>query len=154
MARKRGKESSLQGFEAELRAPDKVGQDVRLPSLSQIPARLQGYSFKFTPVLPLLSATGEEVFTSGHFSHLHDLLCRRFGGISAASSASHPPLYGYYQPTKGGALVKDYHTQLVVYSAPVDAANHFFAKLKAILRVAPLQAQDEILIERIDAMLI
>ncbi|MCI0737476.1 MAG: hypothetical protein L0Y72_00430, partial [Gemmataceae bacterium] len=140
---------SLERFEAQLRALDEqLDQNLRLPSLGETPPCLRGYCFKYSILLPLLSATGAEVFTSDHLAYLFSILCRRFAGFSAASSTSHPPLYGFYQPIEGNLPEKDYHTQLVVYAAPLEAANHFFAELKRILRAAPLQPQEEILIER------
>jgi hypothetical protein len=110
------------------------------------PPRLQGHAFRFKIVLPILSQTGEEVFTADHLIVLHDLLNRRCGGSMASASGTSPTWYGSYQPQPEAESVKDYNTVFYVYTRQIDAADRFFGLLKTILKKAG--KQDEILIER------
>jgi hypothetical protein len=127
---------------------DRIGDELRLPSLSQSPPRLQGHAYRFKVVLPILSEKGEEIFTDYHLRLLYELFDRRFGGSLASASVAHPPWHGSYLPESGTESVKDYHTVLYVYARPIDAADRFFQILKSILKTAGLMAQDEVLIER------
>jgi hypothetical protein len=132
----------------DLAALDTVEEDLRLPSLSLDPPRLQGYAYRYKIVLPLLSGTGEEVFTDYHLGILFDLFERRCGGSLASASVVHPTWYGSYRPEPGAEPVKDYHSIIYVYTRQTDAADRFFSLLKTILKKAGFQAQDEILMER------
>jgi hypothetical protein len=131
-----------------------VSEDLRVPSLALDPPRLQGHAFRFTIVLPLLSQTGEVVYTSDHLRRLVEALDRRCGGILASSSLSHPTWYGSYVPEPGAEPVKDYHTILYIYTRQTDAADRFFQLLKTILKTAGLQEQEEILVERTPVWLV
>jgi hypothetical protein len=128
-------------------------EDLILPSLRERPARVQGHAFRFFLVLPLYTAEGRGVFTNEHVSCLLALFNTRFGGSLASSSRSGAPFFGEYQP--GGTIpVRDYHTVIFVYANPVEASDRFFHELKAILRRAPLIAQEEILVERSEVFLV
>jgi hypothetical protein len=127
---------------------DSISEDLRLPSLSLDPPRLEGFAYRYKIVLPLLSADGEEVFTDHHLSILFDLFERRCGGSLASSSTAHPPWYGSYRPDPESVPVKDYHTVIYVYTRPIDPADRLFQLLKTALKKAGSQEQDEILMER------
>jgi hypothetical protein len=125
-----------------------VSEDLRVPSLLLHPPRLEGYAYRYKIVLPLLSASGEEVFTEEHLLALFDMFERRCGGSLASSGVAHPAWYGSYRPDPGAAPVKDYHTVIYVYTRPIDAADRFFQLLKSMLKIAGFQEQEEILMER------
>jgi hypothetical protein len=105
-------------------------------------------------VLPLLSASGEEVFTDFHMRILHELFDRRCGGCLASASVAHPSWYGSYRPDPQSEPVKDYHCIIYVYTRQTDAADRFFQILKSMLRKAGFQPQEEILIERTPVWLV
>jgi len=128
--------------------------DLHVPSLSLAPPQLHGHAYRFMIVLPLLSQTGEAVFTELHLQRLHRLLDHRFGGVLASSSIAHPTWYGSYLPKANGDPVKDYHCVMYVYTRQTDAADRFFQNLKTILKTAGFQEQDEILIERAPVWLV
>ncbi len=125
---------------------DAIVQDLRVPSLNNSPPRLEGFAYRFAIVFPLLSETGEEVFSQYHLYPLLDLFNRRFGGCLASSSLAYPSWFGSYLSSPEVRPVKDYHTLIYVYTKQVDAADRFFQLLKVILKRAGFQ--DEILIER------
>ena len=127
---------------------ESVREDLRLPSLLLDPPRVEGYAYRYKIVLPLLSASGEEVFTDHHLAILFDLFERRCGGSLASSSIAHPPWYGSYRPDPAASPVKDYHTVIYVYTRPIDAADRLFQLLKSVLKKAGFQEQEEILMER------
>lgn len=131
-----------------------VIEDLRLPTLALDPPRLEGYVYRFKIVLPLLSATGEAVFTEDHLVLLYDLFDERFGGMLASTSTAQPAWYGSYRPEPDAETVKDHHCILYVYTRQIDAADHFFQLLKSWLKTAGLQEQDEILIERTPVWLV
>jgi len=131
---------------------DSITEDLRLASLSRKPPALQGHAYRFKIVLPLLSQTGEEVFSVHQLTALHELLDHRFGGSLASSNVASPTWYGSYAPESGTQPVKDYHCILYVYTRPIDAADRFFQILKSILKQAGLQ--DEVLIERVPVWLV
>ncbi len=103
--------------------------------------------------MPLYSADGRPVYTDEHLRQLDLLFDARFGGCLVASSRSGAPFFGEYQP-EGTDPVRDYHTIMIVYANPIEPSDRFFQELKAILKVAPLIAQDEILIERTEVFLV
>jgi hypothetical protein len=125
-----------------------VEEDLRLPTLLLDPPRLEGYAYRFKIVLPLLSASGEVVFTDDHLSILHDLFERRCGGSLTSAGVAYPAWYGSYRPDPDAAPVKDYHSVLYIYTRPIDAADRFFQLLKSVLKKAGFQEQEEILMER------
>jgi hypothetical protein len=127
-----------------------VDEEIRLPSLCERPARVQGYAFRFFLVLPLYTATGNRVFTDEHITQLLAVFDNRFGGCLATSSRSGAPFFGEYLP-EGTVPVRDYHTVIIVYASPSD---RFFRELKLILRAAPLVEQEEILVERSEVYLL
>ncbi|MCI0458533.1 MAG: hypothetical protein L0Z62_16340 [Gemmataceae bacterium] len=135
-------------------ALDAVTEELRLPSLLQTPPRVQGHAYRFMIVLPLLSETGEVVFTDDHLRALHELLGRRCGGSLASSSLTHPAWHGSYRPDPEAESVSvtDSHTIFYVYTRQTDAADRFFGLLKAALKKAG--GQDEILIERAPVWLV
>src|ERR1700677_4284542 len=133
---------------------DSVGEDLRLPSLLLDPPRVEGFAYRYKIVLPLLSVSGDVVFTQPHLLSLFDLFERRCGGSLASSDVSHPAWYGSYRPDPGEPPVKDYHSVLYVYTRPIDAADRFFQLLKAVLKRAGFQKQEEILIERCPVWLV
>lgn len=125
-----------------------VQEDLRLRSLLLDPPRLEGYVYRYKIVLPLLSASGEEVFTESHLLILFDLFELRCGGSLASSGVAHPAWYGSYRPDPNAAPVKDYHTVIYVYTRPIDGADRLFQLLKTVLKKAGYQEQEEILMER------
>ena len=152
MARKQNK---LEWFQAELNAlHESIPETLRLASLGE--NRLEGFAALFTIVLPLLNASGEPVFTPVIVSELVRALNSRFGGCLIPSSSSHPPYWGLWQPAEGPATepVKDYVTIVQVFANPIEPTNHFFVRLKQVLKVAGKIEQQEILISRIDCRLI
>lgn len=138
----------------DLSALASVAGDLRLPSLLLDPPRVEGYAYRFTIVLPLLSASGDAVFADYHLSALHDLFDERFGGSLTSSSVAHPAWYGTYRPSPDEPPVKDYHSIFYIYTRPTDAADRFFQLLKSLLKKAGLQEQDEILMERAPVWLV
>jgi hypothetical protein len=128
-------------------------EDLSLPSLRERPARVQGHAYRFFLVLPLYSAEGYPVFTDEHLGQLDLLFDTRFGGCLVASSRSGAPFFGEYQPD-GADPVRDYHTIMIVYANAIEPSDRFFRELKPILKMAPLIAQDEILIERSEVFLV
>jgi hypothetical protein len=127
---------------------ESVSEDLRVPSLLLDPPRLEGYVYRYKIVLPLLSASGEEVFTEHHLLILFDLFERRCGGSLASSGVAHPGWFGSYRPSADMPPVKDYHTVIYVYTRPIDAADRLFQLLKSVLKKAGYQEQEEILMER------
>jgi hypothetical protein len=123
-----------------------VQEDLRVPSLLLDPPRLEGYVYRYKIILPLLSSSGEEVFTESHLLTLFDLFERRCGSSLASSGVAHPAWYGSYRPDPTAAPVKDYHTVIYVYTRPIDAADRLFQLLKTLLKKAGYQ--EEILMER------
>jgi len=109
---------------------------------------VEGYAYRYKSVLPLLSASGEAVFTDHHLLILFDLFELRCGGSLASSGVAHPAWYGSYRPDPSAAPVKDYHTIVYVYTRPIDAADRFFQLLKSVLKKGSFQEQEEILMER------
>ena len=81
MARRRRKEPT---FEQLLTALESVPPGDLRPAL-------QGYAYRFTLVLPLLSDTGKEVFSGLQCALLSRLFNRRFGGYLASAREGHPP---------------------------------------------------------------
>jgi hypothetical protein len=77
-----------------------VTEDLRLPSLTLDPPRVEGYAYRFTIVLPLLSAGGEVVFAPEHVADLHVLFTERFGGSLASSGVAHPSGTARTSPTR------------------------------------------------------
>ena len=104
-------------------------------------------------MLPLFAGDGKPVFTKDHIGRLVFEFDIRFGGSLASASLSGAPFVGEYLP-EGTTPVRDHHTVLYVYANPIEPSDHFFQKLKEILRRAPLIPQDEILIERSEAFLV
>lgn len=131
-----------------------VVEELRLPSLAQDPPRLEGYAYRFKIVLPLLSATGEPVFTDDHLLLLHELFDERFGGSLASTGTAQPAWYGSYRPEPEAETITDYHCVMYVYTRQIEAADRFFQLLKSWLKTAGLQEQDEILIERAPVWLV
>ena len=154
-ARKRGeKEASPSSLPAEMEALNQtIREDLSLPSLRDQPPRVQGYAYRFLPVLPLLTSEGNRVFTDEHLSQLFRLFNMRFGGCLASSSRSGVPFFGEYLP-EGIKPVRDYHTIVIAYAYPIEPSGRFFQQLKSLLRKAPLIEQDEILIERSEVYLV
>ncbi len=145
---------NLSQFDAALRQLDiNFPQDLFLASLREDPPRLHGFAFRFFLVLPLHSSEGKPVFTDEHLSRLLWLFDKRFGGCLAATSLSGAPFFGEYL-SDGTLPVRDYHTVIYVYANPIEASDQFFQKLKAVLRLAPMIRQDEILIERSEVYLV
>ena len=100
-----------------------VEEDLRLPTLALDPPRVEGYAHRFMIVLPLLSATGEAVYTEHHVSLLHELFDARFGGSLASTSIAHPAWYGSYRPDPDAPTVKDYLCIFYVYARPTAPSS-------------------------------
>lgn len=144
---------------ARRRKPDleilaSVTEDLPLPSMALDPPRVEGFGYRFKLILPLLSATGEAVFTGHHLRLLHELFDERFGGSLASTSTTQPAWYGSYRPEAAAETVKDYHCIMYVYTRQIEAADRFFQLLKSWLKTAGLPEQDEILIERAPVWLV
>jgi hypothetical protein len=131
-----------------------VQEDLRLTTLSLAPPRLEGYAYRFTIVLPLLSSEGETVYAEHHLQALHGLFDERFGGSLTSSGVAHPAWYGSYRPTPDAPTVKDYHSIFYIYTRPIDAADRFFQLLKSVLKKGGFQEQEEILMERAPVWLV
>ena len=128
-----------------------ITAELRLPSLEE--NRLEGYSYLFRIVLPLLNSQGKRVFTDAILAELFQVLDNRFGGCMVASSSSAPPLWGLWHPPQESEAEKDYLTTVEVLANPIEPANRFFASLKPILKTAGHIEQQEILISRIECRL-
>src|SRR5262245_20773627 len=102
---------------------ESFAEDLRVPSLTREPPSLQGHAYRFMIVLPVLSQTGEEVFSESHLIRLCDLLNRRFGGVLASSSIAHPTWYGSYLPRANDAPVGGYHFVMVVFARRTVGAD-------------------------------
>ncbi|MGH7140209.1 MAG: hypothetical protein ACREHD_31100 [Pirellulales bacterium] len=127
---------------------DKPPGDLWLPSLAR--KELSGHAFRYTIVLPLLSGSGEEVFSvQQHIPDLIRLLNARFKGCT--TSGDRPAYIGYWVPGAGGDSGKDRSTSLMVYSRVSDDVDEFFGHLKTALK--EIGRQEEILIERADVWL-
>ena len=136
----------------DLRPLSSISADIRMPSLALNPPRLEGFGYRFTLVLPLLSESGEAVFSVENLQALWDLFSRRCGGCLGSSSVSNPAWFGSYLPPAETVPVKDYHTLVIVYTKQIDAADRFFQMLKNMLKKAGLQ--EEVLIERVPVWLV
>lgn len=124
--------------------------ELRLESLVK-GNRLEGWAYRFTVVIPLLSDVGEEVFSLRYdLPYLTSLLNHRFGGSTSPSHSVGPPLVGNWDGALG--LCQDQNTNLMIYSRRVPAAEDFFRKLKEVLKVVGVQ--EEILIEKADVTLV
>jgi hypothetical protein len=144
---------------AKRKKPDReilasVTEELRLPSLGLDPPRVEGFAYRFKLLLPVLSATGEPVFTGYHLRILHELFDEQFGGSLASTGTTQPAWYGSYRPTPDAEPVQDFHCILYVYTRQIEAADRFFQLLKTWLKTAGLQEQDEILIERAPVWLV
>lgn len=122
--------------------------DLWLPSLAH--NELAGNAYRYTIVLPLLSGSGEEVFSLDHddIPDLTRLLNARFKGCT--STGGRPPFLGYWDPGSGETGV-DRSTNLMVYSRVSDTVDEFFGQLKSVLK--EIGRQEEVLIERADVWL-
>lgn len=123
---------------------------MRLESLVK-GSRLEGWAYRFTVVIPLLSEAGEEVFSLREdLPYLTSLLNHRFGGSTSPSHSVGPPLVGAWEGALGPC--QDQNTSIMIYSRRVSAAEDFFRKLKAVLKAVGVQ--EEVLIEKADVTLI
>jgi hypothetical protein len=108
---------------------------------------LEGHAYRWTIILPLLSETGEEVFSVdrdvGAITRLLDV---RFGGCTTNAPTPQPPLHGSWMPDDADQPTIDRNTAITVYSRQLEAADLFFQYLKAALK--QMGQQQEILIER------
>src|SRR5262245_11406631 len=129
-----------------------IAEDLHLPSLEV--NRLEGYTYLFRLVLPLLNAKGKRVFTDPILDELFQALDNRFGGCMVASSSSAPPLWGLWHPPQESQAEKDYLTTVEVLANPIEASTRFFAGLKLLLKTAGHIEQQEILISRIECRLL
>lgn len=119
-----------------------------LPSLAR--KELEGYAYRYTIVLPLLSGSGEEVFSIRHdISDLTRLLNVRFKGCT--SSGDRPPFIGYWLPESADDNGVDRSTNITVYTRVSNQVEEFFGRLKSALR--EIGRQEEILVERTDVWL-
>jgi hypothetical protein len=97
----------------------------------QLPG-LHGFAHRFTIFFPLLSGeTGQGIFSKLEAAVLAEFLNDVFGGCTIESFSNTPPLKGLWQ--KGQKLIVDGHTRIVVYTAQIDEAEHFFTQLKTSL---------------------
>lgn len=119
-----------------------------LPSLAR--NELDGHAYRYTVVLPLLSGSGDEVFSFREdIPDLLRLLIARFKGCT--STGDRPPFVGYWFPDGGSDSGVDRSTNLIVYSCVSSDVDEFFGRLKTVLR--EIGHQEEILIERADVWL-
>jgi hypothetical protein len=124
---------------------DEPASDVRLPSLAR--GRLEGHAYRWTIILPLLSETGDEVFSVDRdIGAITRLLDVRFGGCTTNAPTPQPPLHGSWMPDRADQPAIDRNTAIVVYSRQLEAADLFFQYLKSVLKL--IGQQQEILIER------
>ena len=126
--------------------------DQLLAALESVPAvdlrpTLQGYAYRFTLVLPLLSETGKEVFSGLQCALLSRLFNRRFGGYLASAREGHPPWYGSWLPPGVQQPVIDRHMLFVVYTAQSTPAMTFFRYLKWVLQLEKVAHQEVVVIE-------
>lgn len=127
---------------------DKPPGNLWLPSLAR--KELDGHACRYTIVLPLLSGSGEEVFSLAHdIPDLTRLLIARFKGCT--STGDRPPFIGYWVPDGTNGSDVDRSTNLVVYARVSDNVDEFFGHLKAVLK--EIGRQEEVLIERADVWL-
>ena len=126
-------------------------ENLRLASLAR--GSVEGHAYRYTMILPLLSETGEEVFSvEQHVPLITQLLDRRFGGCTVTTPTPHPPLRGTWLPDDAADSVADQHMALQVYARPIEAADRFFQYLKT--RLKAVGRQEEIVIERADVWLL
>jgi hypothetical protein len=134
--------------------------DLHLPSLAR--NRVEGYANRYTIILPLLSNTGEEVYSlEHHLGPLVNLLANRFGGVTT-SNPTHIPLHGFWLPEAEvlpdtgvhPSAEKDQNMIIRIYSRQVDNADLFFQYLKSALLDAALVKQDELLVEKTSVWLL
>jgi hypothetical protein len=151
MPRRRSKLEKLQADLAALQ--ESIPEDLRLPSLAA--SRMEGFSYLFVLVLPLISSEGQPVFTDPTLQEIFRALNKRFGGCLVASSSSHPPYWGLWHPTESQSVEaeKDYATTIQIFANPIEPTNTFFTRLKQLLKTAGSIEQQEILISRIDCWL-
>lgn len=124
-------------------------EDLWLPSLKH--RQLVGRAYRYTLVLPLLDAQGNEVFSSTHdVPDLNRLLNARFLGSTNTSDTPKPPLLGYWLGKEGSAGMER-SMSITVYSRVTDEADLFFEYLKSALK--KIGDQQEVLIERVDVWL-
>lgn len=124
---------------------DQPAGELQLASLAQ--GRLEGHAYRWTIILPLLSETGEEVFSVDRdIGAITRLLDVRFGGCTTNAPTPQPPLHGSWMPDDADQPVIDRNTAITVYSRQLEAADAFFQYLKAALK--RIGGQQEILIER------
>src|SRR5262249_31787731 len=115
------KRSKLEEFQANLTALlESVPEDLRLPSLSV--SRLEGYSYLFLVVLPLLGAEGHPVSPDPMLQDLFFAIDQRFGGCLVPSASSHPPYWGLWHPpgTKAAEGEMDYVTTIQILANPIE----------------------------------
>jgi hypothetical protein len=114
---------------------------------------LQGYVYRFTIYLPLLSE-GKEVFSNQMQILLADLFLVCCGGFSETSREGHPPWCGSWVPPGAAQPVIDRHTLTVFYTPQVEEAKDFFRQLRWILERKEVANQDVVLIEHTTAWLV
>ncbi len=107
---------------------------------------LEGYAYRFTVYLPLLSQ-GKEVFTEEHIETLDEFFNKRFQGYSATTAEGNPPWYGSWIRPGSEKAVRDKHMLWVVYTAQVEDAKALFQYLKFILELKHVAGQDVVVIE-------
>lgn len=144
MARKRRSEPTLEELLAVLEATPPG--DLR--------PKLDGYAYRFTILLPLLSSTGREVFSGLSCALLYRLFERRFGGFLASASEGNPPWYGSWLPEGTHESITDRHMLLVIYTAQRTEADQFFQHLKWVLQLEHIAEQDVVVIEKIPVWLV
>lgn len=101
-------------------------------------------------MLPLLSGSGEEIFSiRDDILDLTLLLNLRFKGCTL--TGDRPPFIGYWLPDGADDTGVDRSTNVIVYARVSNHVEQFFGRLKAALKA--IGRQEEILVERTDVWL-
>jgi hypothetical protein len=144
VAKKRKNEQTLEEFLAVLETTPPG--DLR--------PELEGYAYRFTVLLPLLSSTGRAVFSGLQCALLFRLFMRRFRGFLASAHEGSPPWYGSWLPEGAQEPITDRHMLLVIYTAQRTEADQFFQHLKWVLQLEHVAGQDVVVIEKIPVWLV
>jgi hypothetical protein len=109
---------------------------------------LEGYAYRFTVLLPLLSSAGKVVFSGLHCALLFRLFMHRFGGFLASAHEGSPPWYGSWLPEEADEPITDRHMLLVLYPAQRTEADQFFQHLPWVLPLEQVAGQDVVVMEK------
>jgi hypothetical protein len=109
---------------------------------------LEGLAYRFTIWLPVL-ARGVPVFAPTHRHLLHDLLDHCFGGFSQSNLQGFPPWSGSWRPPGAVQSILDHHIHLIVYALQDPESVEFMGRLKWVLQLDHIAAQQVVLIEQV-----